>query len=269
MFNRPGPFRAALITGATSGIGRTFAHELAPKLPVLATGRNEDKLDDLEAELQGRARKLNVVAADLATDEGRSALVEAAEAFGVDLFINNAGLGALGAFLDNPPERERTTLEVNVIAATMLTHALLPGMIERAKMHGSRAGLIVMSSSAGFVPTPYLATYAASKAYSLAFTEALASEVGDEPVDVLAVCPGAVKTAFGERAGFEGGSFPGAIPPEQVVEKALESLGVQRVVFTDMATSAAFTQIALLREAISRGLAFGIPGLRRLVDRFQ
>ena len=139
------------------------------------------------------------VAADLATAEGRQAVIGFAEGQGVDLLINNAGVGYLGPVTDNPPERESEMAQLNIVAPVEITRALLPGMLKRAE-GGSRGGIIFVASAAAFMPIPLFATYAASKAFLLHYAEALAEELSDTPVDVLALCPGATKTRFFERA---------------------------------------------------------------------
>ncbi len=141
--------------------------------------------------------------------------------------INNAGVGQFGRLVDNDPAAERDTAMLNVVAVVMLTRGLLPGMIERAAAARRRGGVVIVSSTAAFSPVPYFATYAASKAFNLYFAEALAEEMRDDPVDVLALCPGATRTAFGARAGFDGGPVPGAADPGAVAREALDVIGVQ------------------------------------------
>ena len=106
----------------------------------------------------------------------RDNLIEHAEAFGIDLLINNAVVGRLGRFLDNSVELERQTVLLNVVAVVDLTRRLLPGMLQRARAARRHAGIIVVSSTAAFAPVPFFATYAASKAFDLQFTEALAED---------------------------------------------------------------------------------------------
>src|SRR3546814_16879091 len=95
----------------------------------------------------------------------------------IDLLVNNAGLGRFGAFVENPPEAEREMLAVTVVAVAEITRALLPGMLDRARASGRRAGLIGVSSTAAFTPFPFLATYPASTAFELKFIEAIAEEL--------------------------------------------------------------------------------------------
>ncbi len=220
---------SALITGASSGIGAAFARRLPRRTRLVLTGRNAERLATLRAELETPDRAVETVAADLATDAGRDAVLERAQAAEIDLFVCNAGLGLFGRMVDNSPEAEREMVEVNVVATVVLTRALLPGMIERAGAATSRAGLIVLASVAGFMTLPYFATYGASKAFDLHYAESLAAEFGDEPVDVLALCPGPVRTAFGDRAGIPAWIYRRAVPADEVAREGLSALGRKTV----------------------------------------
>jgi len=260
--NRRGTPKSALITGASSGIGAAFARALPAATDLLLVARDKDALEALRAELEKPGRRVEILAADLATAEGRQAVIGAGDAFALDLLVNNAGSGRFGRFLDNDAAGEAQTVEVNVAAPTLLARHLLPGMIARARSEGGRAGLVNLASTAAFLPVPDFAVYAASKAYSLSLSEALAAELSGEPVDVLCVCPGATRTAFGARAGYRGGSLPGAIDPARVARRSLEALGRQRVVFTDLPSGVLLTQISALRELMARSLGLGTGLLR-------
>jgi hypothetical protein len=218
-------YRRALITGATGGIGAAFARKLPHRTDLLLAGRDRDRLEHLRAALARAGREVEVVEADLSRVEDRDQLVSHAETFRIELLINNAGLGAYGPVLANDAELERAIAEVNVVATADLTRRLLPGMMARARQAGTRAGLINVSSTLAFQPLPYLASYAASKMFVMMYTQALAAELRSEPVDVLTLCPGATRTGFGRRAGFEPGSLPGAVDPEVVARQALDALG--------------------------------------------
>ena len=125
-------------------------------------------------------------------------------------------------------------VEVNVVAVHELTRALLPGMIERAKQAGERAGLIIVSSVIGHLPMPYFATYAATKAFDLALAEGLAEELSQEPVDILALCPGATATDFQARAGAPNDMFDRAESSISVARKAMWALGRRRVLVSQL-----------------------------------
>lgn len=223
----------ALITGATSGIGASFADVLPSATDLLLTGRDQARLETMKEQFSGNGRIVDTVAADLATAEGRANVIAAAESAGVDLLINNAGLGCYGAFATNAPETEREMVEVNVVTPVVLTRALLPGMIAKAKVTGQNAGVIVVSSIAGFQALPYLGTYAATKAFDLLFAEALASELSDVPVDVLALCPGATRTNFFNRAGLAKSAMPYMIDSDTVARRGLAALGKRTIEVTD------------------------------------
>lgn len=222
-------FGFALITGASSGIGEAFARALPPETGLLLTGRDVERLAALKDEFGNGARRVEALAADLATEAGRSAVVEAARDLPIDLLVNNAGLGRFGAFADNPPEIEYAMAEVNVVAPVVLTRALLPGMIARARSARRRAGVIVVASTAAFAPLPYLSTYTATKAFDLFFAEGLAGEMANEPVDVLALCPGPTRSRFLERAAAERMAPPILAEPQRVAREGLTALGRKTV----------------------------------------
>lgn len=246
--------RAALVTGASSGIGLAFAQQLPPSTDLILTARSEQTLADFSARVPAGQRKVEAVAADLTTDAGRATVIDAAERVGVDLVICNAGVGLIGRLVDHAAEEERKVVELNVVTPLVLSHALLPGMIARAKQTGQRAGLILLSSEAAFSPLPYFASYAASKAFDLVLAESLAAELSKEPVDVMALCPGATRTAFGSRAGFAAGNMPWATDPANVAREALAELGRRRTLVSGQARRATLAPLWLSREVAARGI---------------
>jgi short-subunit dehydrogenase len=176
---------------------------------------------------------VRIVVADLSDDQERGGAIAAAESAEVDLVINNAGIGRLGRVIENTPERESEIVKVNVLTPVEICRALIPGMLRRAEAkrgqpEGPRAGVINVSSAAAFGPMPFFATYAASKAFLLHYTEALAEELSDRPIDILALCPGATRTRFFERAGIEKPGFA-MHEPERVVREGLQALGHRTV----------------------------------------
>jgi uncharacterized protein len=193
--------KTALVTGASSGIGREIARVLAPEVSTLIlVARRKDRLDELAAELTSSqpALRVDVRPADLSTREATSALLDALEADGVavDVFVNNAGLGDYGPFVERGWERMQETIEVNVTAATQLLQRLVPPMVERGF-----GAVLNVGSSAGSVPSPSLSVYAATKAYLNLLSEALSAELDGTGVHVTALCPGPVATEFQERSG--------------------------------------------------------------------
>ncbi|TVQ35459.1 MAG: SDR family NAD(P)-dependent oxidoreductase [Geminicoccaceae bacterium] len=249
-----------LVTGASSGIGRALAERLEGQADLLLTGRNTAAL---AAACGGRTEGVERIVADLANPADRDRLAALVRARRVDGLVNAAGLGTLGAFIENPVEGERACVAVNVEALVGLTRALLPDMIDAARHRGGRALLINVASAFAFVPVPQFAVYGASKAFVLSFTEALASELDDQPIDVMALCPGPTRSDFGTRAGFAMASLPGALPPERVADAAIRAIGRQTVVFTDPATRTALKPITRARALVARAIDVGIHLARR------
>ena len=249
----PGRYRMALITGATSGIGAAFAAALPRETGLLLTGRDAARLEAEAGRHAGGGRRVETLEADLAGEDGRRALIALAETLPIDLLINNAGFGAFGPCLENDRGAELGMVAVNVTAVVELTHALLPAMIERARSQGGRAGLIVVSSTVAFVPMPMMATYAATKSFELSFTEALAEELRDAPVDVLVFCPGATRTGFFQRARMPDSFLRYAEEPGAVAQKALAALGRQRVQVSRGSVGLALSTIAVPRRIVAAG----------------
>ena len=227
-------YKRALITGATSGIGKAFADLLPTSTDLILTGRNTNMLQELQTRLAINGRAVEVLEADLRVRADRRLLIDQSEALDIDLFINNAGLGYFSNFTETLSENESAMVDVNVVAVHELTHALLPGMIKRAKKNGQRAGLIIVSSVVGHLPMPYFATYAATKAFDLAFAEGLAEELSQEPIDILALCPGATATDFQARAGAPNDMFDRAESSISVARKGMRALGRRRVLISQI-----------------------------------
>jgi hypothetical protein len=188
---------AALITGASSGIGRELARLCAAAgYGVTVVARSSAPLEAFAAEL---ARAYDVpahpIAADLSDPDAPNRLYQAA-GNNVEILINNAGFGLQGAFAETEWKAEREMIEVNITAVVRLTKLYLPGMIAR------RSGRILnVASTAAFVPGPYMAVYYATKAFLLSFSEAVATEVRGTGVTVTALCPGPTRTGFFQTAG--------------------------------------------------------------------
>jgi short-subunit dehydrogenase len=186
----------ALVTGASAGLGREFARQLAARAGALVlVARRVDRLEELRNELTARDPNLNVLirAVDLSRHDEVIGLAEwlQREGIAIDLLINNAGIGDHGRFATGAPERLTSMIAVNVAALSTLTRALLPAMIER-----KRGAILNVSSSASFLPLPDLAAYAATKAYVTSLSEALRMELRATGVGVTALCPGPVHTEF-------------------------------------------------------------------------
>ena len=226
----PTPDTAALVTGASSGIGAAIARELAARGHTLVlVARRKDKLDELAEELTtDHGVRAEAVGCDLAKPASRQRLPARVTALGleVSILVNNAGFATGGPFAESDPERELQQVRVLVEAVVALTSAFLPGMVR----HGCGAVLNV-ASTAGMQPMPYSAGYSAAKAYVLAFSEALHHEVRGAGVTVTALAPGPVSTDFWDVAGWEvgsGQSFENAVPkPAWVTAEQAARAGVK------------------------------------------
>ena len=223
--------RRALVTGASSGIGAAFARALRKRgRPVVLVARRADRLASLCAELGGDAAAL-AVSLDLTEPDAGERLERALaeRAITVDLLVNNAGMGHTGRFLEQPPEKVASMLDLNVRAVMDLTRRFVPPMIARGQ-----GGVINVVSTSAFQPVPFLAVYAASKVFVLSFTEALADELKGTGVTVQALCPGLTESEFHQTAGTDQVLFTktGMMSAEAVVERSLRALdrGTLRVV---------------------------------------
>jgi short-subunit dehydrogenase len=181
-------------------------------------------------------------------------VANAADAFGIDLLLANAGLGPFGPFLEAPEQALRDTIAVNVMATTLLLRRLLPGLLARVLEQDSRAGLVVVASSAAFLPVPNFAVYAASKAFDLSLTEALAAELAADPIDVLALCPTATRSGFAKRSGYRG-SMPGAQDPGYVARAALAALGHRRTLVLGPLSGPLLSVAAIARAASAEAIS--------------
>jgi uncharacterized protein len=195
----------ALITGASAGIGYEFARQLAPRASFLVlVARRQARLEQLRDELRKLNQQLTIqtVTVDLSNKSEIDDLVRwlGENKIDIDLLINNAGLGDYGSFATSDPARDDRIIQVNIIALTSLTRRLLPQMGAR-----KRGAILNVSSSAGFLPIPGMAVYAATKAYVNSFSEALRGELSGTGVTVTALCPGPVHTEFGDAAKRPGG----------------------------------------------------------------
>lgn len=260
----PAPDRAALVTGASSGIGTEIARELARRGHRLAlVARSEDRLRALADELGGDTV---VLPTDLADRAARAALPDrvAEHGLAVDVLVNNAGFSTMGRVSGADPAAELEMVEVDVLAVVDLCTRFLPGMVER----GSGAVLNV-ASTAAFQPLPGQAGYAAGKAFVVSYTQSLVGELHGSGVTATCLCPGPVDTGFGERAGFTKEEAEAALPSvmwvdaPRVAREAVEGLDAGRMVVVPGVVNrvaAAFAQVTprnLLLPVLRRH-----PGLR-------
>jgi short-subunit dehydrogenase len=214
----------AIVTGASSGIGRELARIHASKGgSVILVARRGDELMKLSEELRSNyVTDTRIVVMDL-TKQGASRelydrIVELD--LEIDYLMNNAGVGGYGKFYNRSIEKEHEMIMLNVMALMELTHYLLPGMIQRKK-----GKILNTSSTAGFVPGPYMANYYATKAYVNSFSLALSQEVRQYGISVTSLCPGPVNTEFEETAGMGGsGLFKFASTAKATAEKGYRAM---------------------------------------------
>jgi uncharacterized protein len=210
---------SAVITGASAGIGREFAKQLASRANLLVlVARRRDRLEQLRAELitSNPALLVTVREADLSNLEQTMQLAASLTKEPIDFLINNAGLGDHGPFATADPIHVNEQVQVNVLALTALTRALLPRMITQ-----KRGAILNVSSSAGFLPLPGIAAYAATKAYVTSFSEAIRAETRGCGITVTTLCPGPVDTEFAEVANRES---RGGEPRSRLMHVAVEKV---------------------------------------------
>jgi len=249
----------ALITGASSGIGASFAWLLAAKgHDVVLVARDVDRLERTATELRGAYQvEVEVLPADL-VDAGQRLAVEVRLADRdrpIDVLVNSAGIPMGRSFLGSAIEAEEAMLGLNVTAVLRLAKAAAPGMVERG--YGA---IVNVSSVAGFLPS---GTYSASKAWVTKFSEVLAVELGAKGVRVVALCPGYVRTEFQQRAGISLRGLPGWVwlSPDAVAADGWRAVQSGRVVaVSDRRYGAA---IALLRHLPLNVVAAGLRAAQR------
>ncbi len=221
---------AALVTGASSGIGAEIARELATRdHNLILVARSKDKLTTLARELsEAHGVRAETVSCDLAKPASRGRLPGRLEKLGLEvhILINNAGFATGGPFHASDPERELEQVRLDVEAVVALSSMFIPPMVERG-----RGAVLNVASTAGMQPMPFSAGYAAAKSYVLSFSEALHYELAPEGVTVTALAPGPVATDFWNVAGWEttgGKSFEQAVPgPAWVTAQDAARAGVQ------------------------------------------
>jgi len=182
--------RPVVVTGASRGIGKALALAFANKgMPLVICARSARDLDSVAGEVRAAGRvECQPVHADLSTQQGRDALLAAVPGR-IGGLVNNAGFGTAGLFAEQSAAREREMLRLNVEAVVDLIHGFLPRL--------DAGGFIVnVASTAGFQPVPLFATYSASKAFVLSLSEALADELAQRRIHVMALCPGVTRTDF-------------------------------------------------------------------------
>jgi short-subunit dehydrogenase len=253
----------ALVTGASSGIGEALARRLARDgRHVALVARRADRLEAVARELRDRHHvEAHVVPSDLTAPGGAHALVDDLERRGlvVDWLVNNAGFGTAGRFDRLPVEREVEEVRLNVEALVELTGRCLPGMVARG-----RGAVINVSSVAAFAPSPGMATYSATKAFVLSFSEAIAAELRGTGVHVLCVCPGFTRTEFQSHVDVDLGGVPGFawMSAEEVADQTVRAVGRGPVLVNGVLNSLMATTARLLPRALTMRLATSLVRMR-------
>lgn len=220
-----------LVTGASSGIGEELAREFAGRgRRVVLVARRAEKLQALAESLGSAA---DVLAADLSKPDERAALPDRVAALGlvVDVLVNNAGLSTVGRVAESEPAAELNLVEVDVAAVVDLCSRFVPGMVSRG-----RGAVLNVASVGAFGPLPGQAAYGAAKAFVLSYTQALGEELRGTGVAAATLCPGPVKTGFGETAGIADEDAEAALPKamwidaDEVARAAIAGLEAGRTV---------------------------------------
>ncbi|MEI6531266.1 MAG: SDR family oxidoreductase [Chlamydiota bacterium] len=219
--------KLALVTGASSGIGKEIAHKLAAEgCHLILVARRNLVLIQLASQLQSQfGIRCEVISADLAAAECVALIVEQVNTLNlqVDILVNNAGFGTYGLFETISPSSEQDEIAVNIAALVGLTHAFIPGMLKRGS-----GSVLNIASTAAFQPVAFLAVYAATKAFVLSFSEALWGEYQGRGIHVVALCPPAVDTEFASKLGNNSikrtSSFSKPITAEHVAAQAIQVL---------------------------------------------
>ncbi len=265
---KPKSSTAALVTGASAGIGSEIARLLAERgYPLVLVARRKDRLTALADELSdAHGIRVETIATDLSKPTPRGKIPARIEEFGleVEILVNNAGFATGGEpFHQADPAREIEQVRVDVEAVVALTSAFLPAMVQRG-----RGAILNVASTAAMQPIPYSAGYSAAKAYVLTFSEAIHQEVRGRGVTVTALAPGPVDTDFWQIAGWEvqgGKSFERVVPgtlisPQQAARAAIDGLERgERVVVPGLPIRAAMTAWRYVPNA------FRLPALERFM----
>jgi uncharacterized protein len=244
----------ALVTGASSGIGEALARRLAKdRRHLVLVARRVERLETLARDLGAKhGITAHAVPADLIQPGAAQQLLAdvAARGLTVDWLVNNAGFGTMGRFDGLPVERELEEIKLNVEALVELTGRCVPGMVAR-----KRGVVMNVASVAAFAPSPFMATYSATKAFVLSFTEALAVELESTGVHVICVCPGFTVTEFQAKAHVDTERVPKMawMTAEQVADQAVDAVGKKSVLVNGAMNSALTVGLKLVpRAAVTR-----------------
>ncbi|RMF16295.1 MAG: SDR family oxidoreductase [Candidatus Dadabacteria bacterium] len=244
----------AVVTGASSGIGREMAIDLASRgLNIAVIARRTKRLEALAGELEAaHGIETRVVTADLATDDGVQRVAALADELPVGLLVNNAGISApFVPFHELPLETISQMSRLNMLAPATLMHVYLKPMLARR-----RGGIINVASTAAYQPMPLMANYAATKAYLLNLGDAVAQEVASHGIDLVTLCPGPTETEIVGHVGLDtdGAMQKMLMPADRVARQAIDALGRRRIVIPGLTNkvSAIMAQRLVPRGWITR-----------------
>jgi short-subunit dehydrogenase len=262
------PYGTTVITGASSGIGAAFAREFAQRgSEVVLVARRRERLEALAAEItHDTGARATVVEQDLAQPDAGRALKAELDRLGISAssVVNNAGFGVHGPLALADPAALSAMIRLNVEALVDVTRSLLPDLID-----AGRGALINVASNAGYQPVPGMATYAATKAFVLSFTEALWHELKGTGVRVLAISPGPTRTEFFDVVGSM--ESPGTLQaPEQVVSTAMAALARRNPppsVVSGWATALQSTAVRWLPRRTAIAIASGFTAAKVPISR--
>jgi short-subunit dehydrogenase len=240
----------ALVTGASSGIGWSFAEQLAVMgFDLVLVARRVDRLQELAARLQSEHRiTATVLAVDLAEHSAAQQILDATASLDIGLVVSNAGYGFKGEHAATDPDGLTAMLMVNCDITMRLAHGFIPRLRQRGK-----GGLILTSSVEGLIGCPYSAGYSASKAFVKAFGEALWGELTPEGIKVLTICPGATATEAAQKQGVDPATMQNVMQPDAVARLALENIDNGPTLVTSDHYRAMFEQLTAMprREALA------------------
>lgn len=252
--NRYGP--VAVVTGASSGIGRSFARQLAARgLNLVLVARRIDRLEALAEELRhAHGRTVRVSAIDLSEPSAAEQVLDATADLDVGLVISNAGFGFKGEHAANDPKGMTDMLMVNCNVPMLLAHGFIPRLRQRG-----RGGLLFTSSVEGLIGCPYSTAYSASKALVNSLGEGLWAELSPDGIDVLTICPGATDTEAAALQGIDPSTLQNVMSPDEVARLALDNLSNGPTLITSEHYRASFeTLLALPRRDALMAMARGM-----------
>jgi short-subunit dehydrogenase len=257
---------AALVTGASSGIGRELAKQLAARgMDLVITARSRESLEALAGEITSQHRvRAASVSVDLGTIEGAERVDQECRRLGmpIDLLVNNAGFGIYGPFGSQGAAREAELIRLNVMAPVELAARLLPEMMARG--HGI---ILNVASTAAFAPVPWISNYAATKAHLLSWTHSLDVELEGTGVRAMLLCPGSTETNFHRVSGAAGRQRSNLFPQLSAEEVARQCLaGIdrgQRVIVTGWVNRLHSAAAAIVPDGWAAKVAFKVMGPAR------